>query len=326
MLSKSSFQKVGLDGTGYRSGSMMACIAGAVLGGVLAVSATASASPLFFQGFEQNTSGWVFGSTSSQATGAYGITRYASWSSSSPYPGISAASGSYYAVVSNNTNNYSETFYSDAGYGDGGFATFGLANGDPTYPGTFSQSMSIYVEPNWAKPTVSGNAAFWLDGAPSASAATGNGGQPLFGGAGYGGVGVGSAENDFAFFANGSSVTVAADDSTKNSIATISTAGWYTFVMTYSQGANHVHETLSILDNSGNLLAGETPQIFDYTSIPNADLGGPNYLWLTVWQNGFANNALAIDNVEATPEPAAMGLLGAGALGLLALRKRRASQ
>jgi hypothetical protein len=303
---------------------LLACMAGALVGGWLSTGKSAEANPLYFQGFEQNTSGWTFGQVYPGATGSYGITRYAGGSTSSPYSGIPAASGSYYAVVQNNTNNYSESF-NTAGYGDGGYTLFGSQHGgDAQFPGTFSQSMSIYINPSWSAPPVSSSSAgFWLDGAPSASSATGDGGKPLFGGAGYGGAGVGSAENDFAFFANGSQVTVAADNNTAKSIATINTAGWYTFVMTYFQGSNNVHETLSILDNSGNLLAGETPQTFDYTNIPNADLGGPNYLWLTVWQNGFAGNELAIDNIQATPEPAAASL-GCLGLGLLLVgRKRR---
>ena len=88
---------------------------------------------------------------------------------------------------------------------------------------------------------------------------------------------------------------------------------------------------MDVYDNSGNLLAGETPQLFDLTpantnttlGVPNDYLGGSNYIWFTVWQNGFANDSLAIDNVTATPEPASLALLGIAGAGALLLRPRR---
>lgn len=292
------------------------------------------ASIPYFQGFETNTSGWFTQATSS--IGAASITRYKSGDPSSPVGAINAASGSYYAVIKNAENTYSNNFS-----GNGGYSAFGYpaapAPSDEVYPGAFTQSVSLYVAPSvWAPPSNTSVSAFWIDMAPAASAAAGSyAGQPLFGGAGYAtGSNGGTAENDFAFnVPTKGTVQINGLDSAQHPITTITQDGWYTFAITYSKGTDgYVQEALDVYDNSGKLLSGETPQLFDLTpantgttlGVPNAYLGGPDYIWFTVWQNGFANDSLAIDNVTATPEPASLALLGVAGVGtLLVLRRRK---
>ena len=292
-----------------RIGKFTIGMAGAVacVGLLSAGTPAAHGSAAYTQGFENNTNGWSFG-THYTGSGSYGITRYKS-GSASPVGTISAASGSYYAVVNNATNNYSNGGYAPTGYGDAGFANFGGSS----YPGTFTQSISIYVDAStWTTPANASTAAFWIDESPSSPT-----GQPNF-----------NMEGDFAFFvpSANSGIEVAANNSLNNLIATITGSGWYTFAETFSQQASGPPEsTFNVYNSSGTQLGSYTQS---WTGQNNSDLGGPNYLWLTVWQNGFANNSLAIDNVSpfATPVPASLGLVSIGSvvlIGGLALRRPR---
>jgi hypothetical protein len=302
-----------------RTGKIGIGMAGALacVGLLSAGVSVALGSAAYTQGFEQNTNGWDFGT---QSSGTYGIKRYKS-GSSSPVGTINAASGNYYAVIQNATNNY------ETGYGDAGYANFG----GTSYPGQFTQSVSVYIPTAaWAPPTNSGTPAFWIDSAPSDI-----NGRPIFGGATYnpGTTLPVSMENDFAFFVPSTgNVNVDATDNAALPIATITQSGWYTFATTYYKTGNQTTdptgETLSAYDSSGNLLGSQS---FTYTGDQSQYLGGPNYLWFTAWQNGFAGNALAIDNVSpfVTPIPASFGLVGLGSLALIggmALRRRLAAK
>jgi hypothetical protein len=131
-------------------------------------------------------------------------------------------------------------------------------------------------------------------------------------------------------------VAVTADGSTP--LATITQSGWYTFQMIYSKGATDASlamTTLSIFDKNGNQVGVSAVELDDSDGDPleSQYLQGPGYMWLTVWQNGFSDDYLGIDDVRADtvsaiPEPATLGMLG-GALLLLAgmgmaRRKRQA--
>ena len=284
--------------------------------GLLSSGSPLRAAPLFFQGFEQNTNGWDLG-TQNAGSGNYGITRYQS-GASSPVGTINAASGGYYAVVNNATSNYLN------GYGDAGYAVFG---GGTNYPGPSTMSISVYLNASsWANSNTAGQ-GFMIDESPTAalgytllgSSASYAAGAPDFnmeGGFQLGSNGTGG----LAVWAYYHNQTTGATESTAN-LAVLSTTGWYTFSQTISQSANGPFSTFSIYDNNGNLVGSSAT--VDWTSASNADLGGPNYLWLTGWYNGFSNNTMAIDNVTATPEPTSLALLGIAAVGAILLLPRR---
>jgi hypothetical protein len=115
-----------------------------------------------------------------------------------------------------------------------------------------------------------------------------------------------SAEHDLTLTATGSSVTVTADDS--HPIATITRSGWYTFVMTFENAgdANPVATSFQVYDENGKLVS--TPlrvaDRFAGARVPillGSGMNGNGYLWFSWWQNGFAGDVLAIDNLRVGP-------------------------
>jgi hypothetical protein len=266
---------------------------------------------LYFQGFETDTSGWF---QDSNGDGNGSITRVPSGGGSL---GLTAADGSYYAEVQNNTN------ASFPGYGSGGFSYFEGDGTNPTpYPGSpYYQSIDVYI--NTTTPTNTsgpGVPAYWIDMFPTTTAA---GGDPYCGQIGCG------DEHNFRLSYNGSSVDVSIDGG--SSIATISTSGWYQFEATYAPGAtpsSDVQTEMEIFDSMGNLVGSEAVVgDSDGESLMSSDLGGPGLVWLPEWENGFSNNVLGIDDVEAgtlasVPEPSPLIILAMAFCGMVVWRRK----
>jgi hypothetical protein len=264
---------------------------------------------LYFQGFETDTSGWY---QDSGGDGNGSITRVPSGGGSL---GLTAADGSYYAEVHNNTN-----AYPFPGYGTGGESFFeGDGTNPTTYPGTpYYQSIDVYIDPSTTPNTLGPSVpAFWVDMFPSTTVAGGDAD-------GCGQIACGD-EHNFRLSYDGSSVTVNVDGG--STIATITTAGWYRFETTYAPGAtpsSDAQNNMNIFDSLGNLLGTEAVQgDSDGETLMSSDLGGPGMVWLTTWENGFSNDLLGIDDVEAgtlsasaVPEPSALVFL-ALALGCI---------
>jgi probable HAF family extracellular repeat protein len=242
------------------------------------VSVVISDHSTYLNGFEtpSSTNDWTDGATGMSGAG---ITLTTSGSGLLP---SAPASGSSFAVVQN-TNDIYQT-----GYGAGGYTYFGGAQG--TYTGPFQQSVSIYINTDWTAPTNPSVPAFWLDETPYHQ-------DP----SNYG------AEHNFRFWVDGSgTIKVTADnDSESNAIATITSSGWYTFQMMYYKTANPTDPALTDLNvfDATNTLVGSKTGL-QATSpggpLASSDLTGHGYAWLTVWQNGFANNQLAIDNLNTS--------------------------
>lgn len=228
------------------------------------LGANASATLNNFQGFETDTGDWV---------ASAGITRVASGGGSL---GLTASSGKYYAALQNFHDGY------QSGYGDAGYSFYGGA--DSVYHGAFYQAIDVYIDVNWAPAAAPYSASFWIDMTPYH-------GDPN----NYG------AEHNFHITALGSSVAVSVDGQGAP-IATITQSGWYTFMMTYRKAANStdpVITDMNIYDASLALVATTTV----YANSPggpflSSDLRGNGYVWITLWQNGFADDLLGIDNVR----------------------------
>ena len=263
----------------------------------LVAAGSAHAAPLYFQGFETDTSGWTL---QPGGDGNGSITQVPSGGGSL---GLTAYQGSSYAEVHNNTNSYQSP-----GYGSGGFS---FLNGDgvtaPPYPGSsFSQSISVYINVNTPAPTIPGVAAFWIDMSPSLVGPDGVGCDPA----------ACSDEHNFNLIYTGSSVQVSTDGTPTG--LTINSSGWYTFQDTYAKGSTPsslVKTDQNVFSASGTLLSSTAALgNSDGGTLTSNNLAGPGYIWLPVWQNGFSNDIIGIDNVraDAVPEPSAFALLAAG--------------
>ena len=256
---------------------------------------TAVAVPSF-QGFETDTGDWVFYDGGAQSG------RVASGAGSL---GVTSASGSYHAELYNVHDIY------QAGYGMAGYSFFG--GGDPVYQGTFYQAVDTYIDPSWS------GLGFWIDMSP----------RDIIDESLY------AAEGNFRLTADGSSVSVQAING--SNLADITTAGWYTFEIVWSKGANPtdlINMDLNLYDSTRTLLGTESfLATFPQNTHPGESqyLGNNSYVWFTVWENGFANDVIAIDNVRTglvappsvIPAPGALllGSIGVSAVGWL--RRRR---
>ena len=231
------------------------------------LAGTAWAAFNYFQGFEVDTGDWVVSAPWGQA-----LNQVPSFGGAL---GLPAASGGYYAETVNLADGYATYF------GNGGYSFYG--GKDSTYHGDFYQSIDVYIDVSWALPVKYPTlAGFWIDMTPYH-------GDPN----NYG------AEHNFQIKALGGSVAVYVDGQA-SPIATLTESGWYTFLMTFRRAANLSDPVITDMNvyNSSHTLMGTT---LVYAISPggpfaSSDLRGNGYVWVTVWQNGFADDVLGLDN------------------------------
>ena len=238
------------------------------IAGLIMLSTGASATFNYFQGFEVDTGDWV-------AYKDQGITRVPSDGGDLFLP---SSSGGYHAEIQNLPDEYGYP-----GFGMAGHSFYG--GSDSVYHGDFYQSIDVYIDLTWAPPAPYPTLeAFWIDMTPYHADPNNYG-----------------AEHNFRIKALGSSVEVYVDGQA-SPIATLTNSGWYTFLMTWRKAPNPADPVITdirVYDSSRNL-QGET---LVYATSPggpfaSSDLRGNGYVWITVWQNGFAGDVLAIDNLR----------------------------
>ncbi|MDP9172549.1 MAG: hypothetical protein M3O30_01625 [Planctomycetota bacterium] len=213
---------------------------------------------------------------------------------------LTAPQGTHYAEITNVHDTY------QAGYGQSVFTDFG-AGAAPgiVINGPFFQSTSYYINTGWAAASANNNfQGFWIDTTPS--------NDPTF-----------KDETNFRIVDTGSgSIGVQMVGLGGSGSTSITASGWYTFRTTFeNDGSGNVMNNMSVLDSLGNTVGSYTAD----STMPYANLAGTSYGdWTTVWQNGFANDVLAIDNVQVgnLPEPASLSLIGLSSTLLLRRRRR----
>jgi hypothetical protein len=245
--------------------------------------------------------------------------------------GLTAASGSYYAEVTNTDDAYSNSQGLPPGYGQSVFTDYGYSRnggtfvgGAPIGPGVannglpFYESTAVYINANWSPNPVADQTAFWIDTTP------------------YNDPNSNDESNFRVSVPTTGTVAVQAfigNPGTNGVVASITSSGWYTFKTTFEDTGGFVSNTLSILDSTGNTVGSLT----GVSTLPWADLLGTNYGdWFTVWDNGFGSttgpnengvaDVLGIDDVQVgvVPEPATFSIITLGAAGFLLRRPRRA--
>jgi hypothetical protein len=219
---------------------------------------------------------------------------------------LTAPQGTHYAEITNVHDTYNFGQVGPSGYGESVYTDYGAPTGI-AISGPFYESTAYYINTGWAAASPNNNfQGFWIDTTPNNDPGS-------------------LDETNFRIVDTGNSqIGVLMVGLNGSGSATITTSGWYTFKTTFeNDGSGNVLNNMSVLDSLGNRVGSYAAD----SSLPFADLTGTNYAdWTTVWQNGFANDMLGIDNVQVgtVPEPASMGLICVGGAAILMRRKRRA--
>jgi len=271
-------------------------------------SAVTHAGVLYFNGFEAGDPGTAdFYDSTTNAQGA-DITIVPSGGGTLH---LTAPGGGHYAEITNvhdtyQNPGYGESVSTDYGYqANGGTFTGNNPNGPGVASNAFYESTAYYIDTTWAAASANNNyQGFWIDTTPFS--------DPNF-----------KDETNFRIADTGNGqIGVQMVGLNGSGSTTITQSGWYTFKTTFeNDGSGNVLNNMSVSDSLGNTIGSFAAD----SSLPYADLGGTNYGdWTTVWQNGFANDVLGIDNVEVgtVPEPGTLSLIGVGAFAMLR-RKRR---
>jgi hypothetical protein len=257
---------------------------------------SASAAPLYFNGFETNTAGWdAFG-------GSFNATRVASGTN-----GIPSASGSWHAE-----NSASGSAGNWGGYNYGAGAV-------PTAFQEYRTSADIYlnVGGGWANDTR-------FDFISAINNSAGGHLQDVVFNAGFydDATGPGAGTDRFVFSASNNAGRASSfpKNPGRDPFA-ISTTGWYTFEHHFSDNAGVLNVDLNIYDSSSSLLHSWT-----LTGAPIAGVGGNRYGWFANNEFdvlAFDNTQLELVNAQVIPEPVSFAVWSAIGLGTFAFGWRR---
>lgn len=250
------------------------------------LSLPATATPVWSQGFETDTSGWEDSSTTWHGT----ATRVASGTG-----GIASSSGGFHAIF-DQLGGASVT---------GPFSRFDMYR--DTWPGPFLASIDVYLDTTWA-------AGSGFDFSVAASG-TDNLHQRDF----IFHVTQDTSSGQLLVGASNNTNFDPREDLETINHAVVASSGWYTFEHEFYDNMGVLAVDLVLRDAIGTELFRETRS--DPTDTIPAEVGGNRYAWFT---NIDITSGIAVDNHSLTiadvPEPASLAL---ATFGLLAFRARR---
>lgn len=255
----------------------------------LVLPAAVSATTVFFQGFETDTSGWLdendfagFGTITQTGTGTGGIASF---------------EGNYHATLtqSGTVGSESSPFTRFDGYRD-------------SWPGTMTASAAIYLDTGWSAGegfdySVAANGsdnAHQRDFIFHVTQDTSSGKLLVAG-------------------SNNTNFDPREDLDTFGNNYEVTTSGWYIFEHIFTDVSGVLSVDLNLRDSGGNLLFTETRS--DGSDLIPSVVGGNRYGWFT---NIDISGGIEVDatSLEVVPIPAAAWLFGS-ALGLLGWARRK---
>jgi hypothetical protein len=250
-------------------------------------AAQASATLVYNQGFEVDTSGWFdFNSA---------VVRVASGTD-----GIASAGGAFHGIVSNIDPNQTGIFTRYDGYRD-------------TWPDGFIAKQQIYLDTGWADGT----------GFDLSVAANGSDGAHqrdfifhVEKDASTGSLLVGGSNN--------TNFDTLGNLEASNHYAVVS-SGWYTFQHVFSDVLGQLSVDLNLIDAGGTTLFTET-RTSAIDLIPT-EVGGNRYGWFTfndIDRLAIDNTMLEINTQATVPTPATLALFSLGLAGLGWSRRKKA--